>query len=385
MSAIGSIYNKMFSLLILLPKRSATLLLLLATFIANATTLAAIIPAIAIQPLIRFGWRCSCSTTSTTTAFLQQPRNTIISTAAHHYGRRRVLNTDIDSIMTTSSSSIREEAETAESAIQLLQQQKRTLRKQIRTRIKSSYPPSDSETATKLIDRSDLTFSRLFRLPQYQNAKSVGFFLSMPSGEIQTRNAIRRIAMKDGKELFVPRVGLDFEKCDMDLIRCDTRMSTGDDGDAASSAGDNGSEDGEDDELFYDSWPRNKWGIPEAPASTSGEDVAQPGDIDLLLVPGLAFDTHGHRLGQGKGYYDRFIARMRNGNDDGLAGSGDKKKKPFLIGVCLEEQFLEEVPHGIDFGGGGGGGDGGIIPVSDHDYIMDMVLTPSRTLDVPNA
>jgi len=207
----------------------------------------------------------------------------------------------------------------------------------------------------------------------------------MPSGEIQTRNAIRRIAMKDGKELFVPRVGLDFEKCDMDLIRCDTRMSTGDDGDAASSAGDNGSEDGEDDELFYDSWPRNKWGIPEAPASTSGEDVAQPGDIDLLLVPGLAFDTHGHRLGQGKGYYDRFIARMRNGNDDGLAGSGDKKKKPFLIGVCLEEQFLEEVPHGIDFGGGGGGGDGGIIPVSDHDYIMDMVLTPSRTLDVPNA
>lgn len=169
---------------------------------------------------------------------------------------------------------------------------------------------------------------------------------------------------KDGKVLFVPRVGLDFEKCDMDLIRCETK-SDGDDGDGG--------------EMFYDSWPRNKWGIPEPPVTTT--NVATPGDIDLLIVPGLAFDTNGHRLGQGKGYYDRFIAKMRDGDVDNESNNGTSEKKPMLVGVCLEEQFLDEVPHGVDLGVINDGSSGGIIPVSDHDYIMDMVLTPTREVN----
>jgi len=51
--------------------------------------------------------------------------------------------------------------------------------------------------------------------------------------------------------------------------------------------------------MFYDTWPRNKWGVPE-PLATATE-AAGPGDTDLLIVSGLSFDTHGHRLGQGKG------------------------------------------------------------------------------------
>ncbi len=48
--------------------------------------------------------------------------------------------------------------------------------------------------------------------------------------------------------------------------------------------------------------------------------------------------------------------------------------------------LLQEVPGCVDLGHRGDGGDGdvGIIPVSDHDYPMDIVLTPSRTLILCN-
>ncbi|QJD78089.1 5-formyltetrahydrofolate cyclo-ligase [Spirosoma rhododendri] len=53
----------------------------------------------------------------------------------------------------------------------------------------------------------------------------------------------------------------------------------------------------------------NKWGIPE-PINT-GLTPVEPSAIDLVLVPLLAFDRHGHRVGYGKGYYDRFLADCR--------------------------------------------------------------------------
>jgi 5-formyltetrahydrofolate cyclo-ligase len=51
--------------------------------------------------------------------------------------------------------------------------------------------------------------------------------------------------------------------------------------------------------------------------------------IDLLLVPGIAFDKKGYRLGYGKGYYDRLL-------------SG---KRTFSIGLAYSFQLLENLPH----------------------------------------
>lgn len=47
------------------------------------------------------------------------------------------------------------------------------------------------------------------------------------------------------------------------------------------------------------------WGIPEPVGST----LVKPTDFDVVLIPLLIFDTQGHRVGYGKGFYDRYLAR----------------------------------------------------------------------------
>jgi 5-formyltetrahydrofolate cyclo-ligase len=71
-----------------------------------------------------------------------------------------------------------------------------------------------------------------------------------------------------------------------------------------------------------------------------GQRFADLSLIDTVLVPGMAFDAQGHRLGRGKGYYDRL-----------LAGLACRK-----IGVCFDFQKVPEVP------------------VDAHDILMDIVV-----------
>jgi 5-formyltetrahydrofolate cyclo-ligase len=61
----------------------------------------------------------------------------------------------------------------------------------------------------------------------------------------------------------------------------------------------------------------------------SGRQI-QPGLIDVVIVPGLAYDPHGHRLGRGQGYYDRFLARLR--------------PNATSIGLAFDQQIVESVP-----------------------------------------
>lgn len=72
-------------------------------------------------------------------------------------------------------------------------------------------------------------------------------------------------------------------------------------------------------------------------------------DVELIVVPGVAFDLNGHRLGYGGGYYDRFLS--------GLAGRSIEK-----IGLAFELQLLPE------------------LPASAHDVKVDAIVTEERII-----
>lgn len=61
----------------------------------------------------------------------------------------------------------------------------------------------------------------------------------------------------------------------------------------------------------------------------TGEVFSDYQSIDLAVVPGMAFDAEGHRLGRGRGYYDRLLAQLPN---------------VYKIGVCFSFQLMEAIP-----------------------------------------
>jgi 5-formyltetrahydrofolate cyclo-ligase len=95
-----------------------------------------------------------------------------------------------------------------------------------------------------------------------------------------------------------------------------------------------------------DGWIQGRFGVPE-PAKANGASGFREG-FDIVVVPGLAYDRQGRRLGQGHGYYDRFLR--------GLAGSSVK------VGLAFPWQIVLEVP------------------VNDRDVPVDVVVTELEVL-----
>ena len=79
------------------------------------------------------------------------------------------------------------------------------------------------------------------------------------------------------------------------------------------------------------------FGIPEP----GGSVFDKPEEIDLIVVPGVAFDRKNNRMGRGKGYYDKFL----------------QSTKAYKVGICFDFQLLEEVP------------------TDEHDILMDSVIS----------
>lgn len=165
------------------------------------------------------------------------------------------------------------------------------------------------------------TINTLFSMPEYQSARRISVYLSMPSGETATR-AIVQDALQKGKKVFVPYTHKAASptptqpKLVMDMLSLHS----------------------EDD---YRSLKPDNWGIPTFSEDSipsrqncfggKGTDGMPTGGtakeeigLDLVVMPGMAFDTNLGRLGHGKGFYDFFLQRYEQ---DARA---TKSKIPFL-------------------------------------------------------
>lgn len=94
------------------------------------------------------------------------------------------------------------------------------------------------------------------------------------------------------------------------------------------------------------SWKPNGWGIREPPLEPNRAQAPRDVGLDVVVVPGVAFDVQGARCGQGMGFYDTFLAKY----------AASKRPMPRLVALALSVQIV------------------GCVPVTEHDWNVDEVL-----------
>lgn len=154
---------------------------------------------------------------------------------------------------------------------------------------------------------------RLVALPEFAAARAVLIYLDVRS-EVRTRHALPDLLLQD-KRIVVPW-------CENDRLRLFHLQ--------AACELDRG--------AFAILEPRGD--LRERP-----ERIVEPAELDLIVVPGVAFDRRGGRLGHGMGYFDRLLAEAR--------------PDATLVGLAFECQLFDQVP------------------LEAHDVRLDFIITES--------
>jgi 5-formyltetrahydrofolate cyclo-ligase len=161
--------------------------------------------------------------------------------------------------------------------------------------------------------RSLAACTLLASTPQFRQAQLLMLFLSM-STEIET-STLAVTAWSESKSIAVPRVDWATEHMvPVEITSLDTGLA------------------------------ESRYGLREP----RGGKVVPLDLIDLIVVPGLAFDRHGYRVGRGRGFYDRFLAQSE------FAG--------VRCGLCFHEQLVATLPREA------------------HDAPMDLIVTDHEVI-----
>jgi 5-formyltetrahydrofolate cyclo-ligase len=170
-------------------------------------------------------------------------------------------------------------------------------------------------------DKDDLSRAicgKFMALPAYHAATTVMWYVDAGS-EVRTRHTLPE-ALTHGKRVVVPWCVVETNTLELFLLEDMSELVEG---------------------AYKILEPKDE--LRRLPAK-----VVQPEELDLVMVPGTAFDPRGGRMGQGKGYYDRLLA-------------GARPDAP-LVALAFDCQLFDE------------------IPVASHDVFMDQVLTETRAI-----
>jgi len=177
---------------------------------------------------------------------------------------------------------------------------------------------------------------RVLEWSVYRKSRGVAVYVSLPN-EVATNSLLNAILMTN-KTCYVPR--LEKDSTGNSHLRLVQLASV--------------------DELYQSNkGTSSPFGLVEPPATFVKSGLPRPEgltsvDLDLVLVPGLAFDTNKRRLGRGKGYYDRYLAQLQM-----RPRLYPYLTVPTVAGLAFTQQIIPQVP------------------TQDHDQALDAIITPA--------